>query len=212
MKVRRSWDRLIFSMAIPIHVKIVFKHVLASCVFVFGVVHYLSIYPYISGLLHWHQGSLLLKRLILSHYREEIRCPAKCGMKLLIHSQTSTIPPSKFGNWWLIWFHTFWWIYDYLSMLELKLVHVSKKTTGQFYDRSGCQRSNHGEDGWWTIWTIKHKHKYNKTKQSRTMSLFGGWSSSSLPLNYYLQHKTLHWFVFHFSIITVYNLVPIWLI
>ena len=25
-----------------------------------------------------------------------------CGMKLLIHSQTSTVPPMKFGNVWVI--------------------------------------------------------------------------------------------------------------
>ena len=27
-----------------------------------------------------------------------ITCPVKCGMKLLIHSQTSTVVPLKFGN------------------------------------------------------------------------------------------------------------------
>ena len=44
-----------------------------------------------------------------------------CRMNLLIHSQTSTVAPSKFGNQGC----------DYLSMLELKLIHVSK--TGHWW-------------------------------------------------------------------------------
>ena len=46
-----------------------------------------------------------------------------CGMTLLIHSQTA---PLKFGNGWAIWSHIYW-ACDYLSMLGLKLDHVSKR-------------------------------------------------------------------------------------
>ena len=36
-----------------------------------------------------------------------ITCPIKCGMKLLIHSQTSMVQPLKFGNGYVISSHTF---------------------------------------------------------------------------------------------------------
>ena len=48
-------------------------------------------------------------------------------MKLLIHSQTSTIAPLKFGNHRnIISSHTLSWLY-YLSMLGLNLIHVNKR-------------------------------------------------------------------------------------
>ena len=40
-----------------------------------------------------------------------ITCPVKCGMRLLLHSQTSTAAPSKFGNWCVISSNTLWWIW-----------------------------------------------------------------------------------------------------
>ena len=43
-----------------------------------------------------------------------------CGMKLLTHSQTSTVQPLEFGN-----------DYDYLAMLGLKLIHVSNAQVGK---------------------------------------------------------------------------------
>ena len=49
-----------------------------------------------------------------------------CGMTLLIHSQTTTVAPLKFGNGYQ--FHPM--LYDgcnYSSMLGLKLIHVSKR-------------------------------------------------------------------------------------
>ena len=49
----------------------------------------------------------------------------KCGMKLLIQSQTSTVQPLKFGNGWVILSYTLLGIY--LSMLGLKFIHVSKR-------------------------------------------------------------------------------------
>ena len=50
----------------------------------------------------------------------------KCGMKLLIHFQTSTVQLLMFGM--DKWFHTtLYWAPDYLSMLGLKLIHVSKR-------------------------------------------------------------------------------------
>ena len=39
------------------------------------------------GQFHWHGLTLII-----------ITCPVKCGWKLLIHSQTSTVQPLKFGN------------------------------------------------------------------------------------------------------------------
>ena len=47
-------------------------------------------------------------------------------MNVLIHCQTSTAQPLKFGNWQVISSH----IYngcDYLSLLGLRLIHVSKR-------------------------------------------------------------------------------------
>ena len=35
-----------------------------------------------------------------------IRCPVKCGTKSIIHLQTSMVSPLKFGNCWVILFHT----------------------------------------------------------------------------------------------------------
>ena len=49
----------------------------------------------------------------------------KCGMKLLIHSQTSTVQPLKFGN--VISSHTEYRACNYMSMLELKLNSISKR-------------------------------------------------------------------------------------
>ena len=43
-----------------------------------------------------------------------------CGMKLFVHSQTSTVQPLKFHP-------TLYWACGYLSMLGLKLIHVSKR-------------------------------------------------------------------------------------
>ena len=50
----------------------------------------------------------------------------KCGMKLLIHSQTSTVQPLKFGNGQLISHHTLR-ACDCLSMLGSKSNHVVKR-------------------------------------------------------------------------------------
>ena len=47
-------------------------------------------------------------------------------MKLFIHSYTWTVPPLKFRNGWVISSPKNYWACDYLSMLGLKLIHVSK--------------------------------------------------------------------------------------
>ena len=54
-----------------------------------------------------------------------IKSSVKCGVKLRIHSQTSMVPPLKFGNGWFI-HRTSYWGCNYLSMLKLTLNHVSK--------------------------------------------------------------------------------------
>ena len=50
-----------------------------------------------------------------------------CGMKILIHSQTSTVQLLKFWNGYLISSHNLLITCDYLSILELKLIQVSKR-------------------------------------------------------------------------------------
>ena len=50
----------------------------------------------------------------------------KCGMKLLIHFQTSTVASLKFGNVY-IFPPILYWTCKYLSMLVLKLIHVNKR-------------------------------------------------------------------------------------
>ena len=50
-------------------------------------------------------------------------------MTVLVNSQTSTAAPLKFGNGKVISSHIYW-ACDYLSMLELKLIHVSKTAPG----------------------------------------------------------------------------------
>ena len=60
-----------------------------------------------------------------------ITCAVKCGMKLLIHFQTSTVVP-----WTLGWISNFIprFIVHYLPMLVFKLIHVSKRgPKGPFY-------------------------------------------------------------------------------
>ena len=67
-------------------------------------------------------GPLLLTRII---FNPRI-CPVGCEMKLVIHSQTTTLPSLKFENGNII--HPT--LYDgciYLSMPGLKLIHVSKR-------------------------------------------------------------------------------------
>ena len=52
--------------------------------------------------------------------------PRKVWVKLFIHSQTSTVAPLKFGNWKIIP-PTLYNGCSSLSMLGLKLIHVSKR-------------------------------------------------------------------------------------
>ena len=60
-----------------------------------------------------------------------ITCPVKCMMKSLIpflsliYSHTSMVQLLKFGNGKVISGHTLFWMY-YSSMLEFRLIHVSK--------------------------------------------------------------------------------------
>ena len=51
-------------------------------------------------------------------------------MKLFIHSQTSTVLPLKFGNGWAISSPTLYGLSDNISMLGLKLNHISKRGPG----------------------------------------------------------------------------------
>ena len=48
--------------------------------------------------------------LIWISERQVITYPIKSGMKLLIHFQTSTVAPRKFGNGLVISTHTLWWM------------------------------------------------------------------------------------------------------
>ena len=50
-------------------------------------------------------------------------------MKLLIHSQTSTIVPLKFGNGYVFFYSTLYNDCNYLSVLGLKLIHVCKRSS-----------------------------------------------------------------------------------
>ena len=70
------------------------------------------------------QGSLILTWITFNP--AWITCTVKRWIQLLIHSQTSTMPPLKFGDGWIISSH----IYNgcnYLSMLGLKLINASKR-------------------------------------------------------------------------------------
>ena len=68
--------------------------------------------------------ALLLTGINLNCSMEVITCSGKCGMKLLIHSQSSTAAPLKFGDGYVTSSQTNFG-YNYLSML-LRLIHVSK--------------------------------------------------------------------------------------
>ena len=48
----------------------------------------------------------------------------KCGMKWFTHSQTSTVQSLTFGNGLIS--SQIYWVFDCLSMLGLKLIHVSE--------------------------------------------------------------------------------------
>ena len=54
-------------------------------------------------------------------------------MKLLVHSQTSTVRPLKFGNGWVISSHTLWGC-DCLAMMRLKLILTNKKGAPVYID------------------------------------------------------------------------------
>ena len=58
-----------------------------------------------------------------------------CGMQLLIHSQTSTFAPLKFGNVQVISSHTLldMWLRDYLSMMRIQLIYINKRDPGCIY-------------------------------------------------------------------------------
>ena len=49
----------------------------------------------------------------------------KCGMKLLIHSETSTATTSMFRSWYVI-SPTLYWACEYLSMLGFNIIHISE--------------------------------------------------------------------------------------
>ena len=70
-------------------------------------------------------------------------------MKLLIHSLVSTVAPLKFRNVWIIHF-TLYNGCDYLSMLVLKLIHVSKRgywmTGGKSTDALSPRSSEKGQN------------------------------------------------------------------
>ena len=53
---------------------------------------------------------LLLTWINFNPRMENITCPVKCGVNLRIHSQTSTVPPLKFGNGYMIPYHILWWM------------------------------------------------------------------------------------------------------
>ena len=57
--------------------------------------------------------------------------PLKCGMKQLIHSQTSMFAPLKCGNGWVILSRTLYWMYVQ-SILGLRLIYVSKRGPGRY--------------------------------------------------------------------------------
>ena len=66
-----------------------------------------------------------------------------CGMKLRVHSQTSTVQSLKFGNGYMLSSHIYW-ACDYISMLRSNLIHVSKTEPCQimcFYQYPGLAMS-----------------------------------------------------------------------
>ena len=79
------------------------------------------------GYLVWENGPsyfwsalYLLPLFTLLKHGKIIISIVKCGMKLLIHSQTSSVAPVKFGNGQVIPTHL-------LLLMGLKFIHVSKR-------------------------------------------------------------------------------------
>ena len=70
-------------------------------------------------------GSLCKTRWEESQYGLVITPIIKREMTLLIHSQTSTVQPLKFGTD-VLCHPTLHWVCDYLSMYGFRLIHVSK--------------------------------------------------------------------------------------
>ena len=77
----------------------------------------------------WTSVGPIIPTLILIRAWLSNHLPVKWGTKLVIQSHTSTATPLKSGNVYIILFHILsWW--NYLFMLGLKSIHISKETTG----------------------------------------------------------------------------------
>ena len=86
-------------------------------------------------------------------------------MKLLIHSQTSTVQPLKFGNGYII-SPTLYWACDYLSMLGLKLIHASQRPRQSRLHRSW----------YWSIRPGKFRPQHGNLNHVRKRSLWDDWN------------------------------------
>ena len=79
----------------------------------------------------------------------------KMLVKLLIYSQTSSAGPLKVENGWII-YHTLYWARDYLSMLGLKLIHVTEGglLEGEYHPSTAYWP--HFIPDYWFCWIIIH--------------------------------------------------------
>ena len=80
----------------------------------------------------------------------------KCGVKLLIHSQTSTVP-LKYGT--KYFHHTLYWAHDYIFVLGSKLIHVSKRIHGWHFQIKQTLISS--TPRWLECTTLQHQIKYS---------------------------------------------------
>ena len=90
-------------------------------------------------------------------------------MKLLIHSQTSTVQPLKFGNGWVISFHTIKWVCDYVSKFQWNFnrnsyIFVQENS----FKNVVCQNGGHFVQGemcfkWPLLLMLSEQHSVNKT-------------------------------------------------
>ena len=97
----------------------------------------------------------------------------KYGIKLYTHSQTSTVAPLKFGNGKL--FHpTHYWTCDYISMLGLKLNHISKRGHRKLLDLNKSSRNIHITQ---LTLNMLNCFKNDKKVYSHFLSYLGFWST-----------------------------------
>ena len=92
----------------------------------------------------------LLRWFNFSQHGHVTTYPVKCGIKLLIHSQTSVVALLKFENG-LLFHHIPYTGCTYLSMLGLNLIHVSKRAPGMVALWS-CHENEQFDSGWLSNW------------------------------------------------------------